>query len=83
MGSNFARLLIRLGLDYQYEPVRFTTPLGSYTPDFYLPKYDMFVEIKGWEIYDDKQKIKRDYLIERGLNLKIILGNKYNKIMEI
>jgi len=30
-----------------YEPKRFPIPRGSYTPDFYLPTYDLWIEVKG------------------------------------
>lgn len=34
------------GLDWVYEPECFKLPAGNYTPDFYLKKYDLYVEIK-------------------------------------
>jgi hypothetical protein len=34
------------GLDWVYEPECFELDTGNYTPDFYLKKYDLFVEIK-------------------------------------
>lgn len=34
------------GLDWVYEPECFELKVGNYTPDFYLKKYNLFVEIK-------------------------------------
>lgn len=34
------------GLKWVYEPECFELEAGNYTPDFYLKKYDLFVEIK-------------------------------------
>jgi hypoxanthine phosphoribosyltransferase len=47
----FARLLDFYGLDWAYEPISFDLAddsgelTGRFTPDFYLPEYDLFVEI--------------------------------------
>lgn len=36
-----------LGLNWEYEPEGYQTSEGWYLPDFYLPKFDCFVEIKS------------------------------------
>jgi len=48
----FARLLDFYGIDWQYEPRSFPveldaagTPTAYFTPDFYLPDEDVFIEI--------------------------------------
>jgi hypoxanthine phosphoribosyltransferase len=48
----FAKLLDFYGIVWQYEPRTFTldsdregNPVQAFTPDFYLPAYDMFIEI--------------------------------------
>src|SRR5256714_293907 len=48
----FARLLDFYGIEWQYEPRTFTlerdragNPVQAFTPDFYLPAYDLFIEI--------------------------------------
>lgn len=47
----FAKWLDKLGLDWQYEAKRFPITMDgwtqSYTPDFRVPKWDMWVEVKG------------------------------------
>lgn len=48
------------GIEYQYEPEGFELQDGTkYLPDFYLPLFDMYVEIKPSNISnDDRQKAK-------------------------
>ena len=50
--EEFARLLDFYGLDWQYEPRTFVLradkqgrPIVAFTPDFYLPEQDLYVEI--------------------------------------
>lgn len=58
--ANFARILLHLGVAYNYEPKMFRLPTtGHYTPDFYLvdPLPDGllssgWVELKGWRLKD-------------------------------
>lgn len=58
--ANFARILNAYEIDFEFEPKVFTFPIKrgtkGYTPDFYYPKHDEWVEIKGY--LDDKSKIK-------------------------
>jgi hypothetical protein len=48
----FAKLLDFYGIEWQYEPRTFTLerdregrPAQAFTPDFYLPAYDLYIEI--------------------------------------
>ena len=50
--EQFARLLDFYGIDWEYEPRSFPiefdeggNPTGYFTPDFYLPDEDLFIEI--------------------------------------
>jgi hypothetical protein len=50
--AQFAKLLDFYGIAWQYEPRTFTLevdrdgkPVQAFTPDFYLPAYDLFIEI--------------------------------------
>ena len=58
--ANFARILNAYQIQFEFEPKVFTFPIKrgtkGYTPDFYFPKTDEWVEIKGY--LDDKSKIK-------------------------
>ena len=46
-----------LGVEWQYEPDGVVTSVGAYLPDFYLPKLDIMVEVKPYELEGpDKRK---------------------------
>lgn len=59
-----AELLTSLGITYEYEPQRFyyRDHRESYLPDYYLPEYDTFIEVKG---YMDKRSLKRCNLFRK------------------
>ncbi len=46
--ANFARLLNLLNIKWQHQPKTFDLKTQKYTPDFYLPEHDTFVEIKNF-----------------------------------
>lgn len=47
--ANYARILKHQGVQFVYEPKVFTLSNGKvYIPDFYLPKTDEYVEVKGF-----------------------------------
>lgn len=55
------RLLLHFiehGICAEYEPRTFPVDGGSYTPDFYLPDEDRYIEVKGY--WFEKQRIKFD-----------------------
>lgn len=43
---NWARFFDHVGIHYEYEPKTFSTPLGGYLPDFFVPALDTWIEIK-------------------------------------
>lgn len=53
-----ANALHESGIEFQYEPKRFMyhKHKESYLPDFYLPKFSLWIEVKG---YMDKRSKKR------------------------
>ena len=56
------------GIEYQYEPEGFSLPDGSwYLPDFYLPWFGMYIEIKPKDI-DEKLIDKAERKISNLLN---------------
>jgi hypothetical protein len=52
----YAKHLDKQGIEWLYEPRTFKFKKYSYTPDFYLPKSDIYVEIKGYWRNNSKQK---------------------------
>ena len=51
-------------VDFQYEKVKFDyiPKIRNYTPDFYLPEYDIYLEIKGYWTEAAKWKM-RDIMV--------------------
>lgn len=82
--ADIARVFRCYGVDFKFEPFRFEFPIKKgtkvYIPDFYLPKTQEYVEIKGW--FDDKSRIKlkrfRTYFPDdfKRLHMIISKGNK-------
>ena len=46
---SFASWLIKEGINYEYEKhkLKYIPDPKIYLPDFYLPKYKFFIEVKG------------------------------------
>lgn len=59
-----AELMTELGITWVYEPERFffRREKESYLPDFYLPDYNVWIEVKGWM---DERSLKRVKLFKR------------------
>lgn len=59
-----AELLAELGIQFKYEPKRFyfRGENESYLPDFYLPEYNCWIEVKG---YMDKRSLRRVKLFKK------------------
>ncbi len=41
-----------MGVEWRYEDEAYELPSGGYLPDFYLPKHDVFAEVKGDDGFD-------------------------------
>jgi len=55
----YAKWLDKQDLKWQYEPKRFNLGDTTYCPDFYLPKLNKYIEIKGYFSDFAKKKIKQ------------------------
>lgn len=71
----FAKMLDRLGEKWMYEYKSFpymdkNGKRRNYTPDFYLPDKDKYIEVKGYEKEDDQYKI--DKLRELGVGIEMV-----------
>lgn len=72
--ANIARLLNFKKIKWLYEPKTFyfnNAKVVSYTPDFYLPELDIWIEVKGW--FDEKSKQKMLAFKNEYQNEKIVL----------
>lgn len=87
--ANYARYLNYLNIKWEYEPKRFIfhnveyMPI-SYAPDFYLPEYDQWVEIKGWKDEKSKKRLNRfkEHYPEEYKKLILIQEKEYAEIDE-
>lgn len=69
--SNIARLLIDKGIAFEYEKTKVTyvPKPRTYTPDFYFPETDVYVETKGH--------------LDKGDRVKMILVKEQNPELDI
>jgi hypothetical protein len=81
-----AELLDSVGIKWVYEPQRFDLQSGlyynksikgkkvwTYLPDFYLPEFNIYLEVKGWMTEESQRKIDR--FRELGFHLVIVRGD--------
>ncbi|PEZ47042.1 hypothetical protein CN367_11795 [Priestia megaterium] len=59
-----AEMLTELGIKFEFEPQRFyfRREKESYLPDFFLPEYNCWIEVKG---YMDERSLKRVKLFKK------------------
>lgn len=84
--SNYARYLKFLKIEFLHEPRTFYFPKIkrgniSYMPDFYLPKEDRWVEVKGYFDPPSKTKLKRfkKYYPQYFEKLIIVVGDMWGE----
>ena len=72
-----AELLTTLNIKWDYEPIAF--PLNgtgtTYRPDFYLPDYNMWWEVKGWMRPASRDKLRQFFIQYPNEELRIIREN--------
>jgi len=79
----YAKYLDRKGIEWQYESKTFNLGNITYTPDFYLPKLDIYIEVKGfwWKKQKEKFiKFKRQY---SNINIKLLMKKDLQKLKVI
>ena len=89
--AEFARLLDFYGVRWEYEPRTFVLredkegrPVAAFTPDFYLPDQDLFVEIttiKPRQVRRKNRKIR--WLLEKypQINIKLFKRSDFRQLM--
>jgi len=55
----YAKYLDKQHINWQYEPIAFELDNTTYTPDFYLPEKNKYIEIKGYWRDDSKKKFNK------------------------
>ena len=88
--ANFARFLDFHRIEWRYEPVCF--PLHrdaegrvtrSFTPDFYLPQFELYVELTTMKqslVTPKNRKIRQMRRLYPDLKLKVLYGRDYRKL---
>ena len=78
--ANFARLMNYLKIKWEYAPRTFDLGNQNYTPDFYLPGTNVYVEIKNflWKYSDIRDKKFRKLYPE--IKLQLLLKEDYLKL---
>lgn len=72
-----ARLYTYLKVKWEYTPRSFDIGGQMYTPDFYLPKTDTYIEVKNF--WGEYSRIRDEKFREThpDINLKVILKEEY------
>lgn len=82
--ANYARILTLLNIDYDFEIESFYIELSNktstYTPDFYLPSKNKYIEIKGVWIDDVKEKFDASKEQYPDIKIEVIDGKKYKRL---
>ena len=90
--ADFAELMDLYGIKWIYEPMSFPLKWGSdgsikmmFTPDFYLPDHDLFLEITTMNqklVTKKNKKIKLSQKLYSNLKFKIIYEFQYVEILK-
>lgn len=89
--KEFTKILDFYRIKWEYEPKTFTlsfdkkgNPDVSFTPDFYLPEYDLYIELTT---LNQKLVTKKNYKIKRlrelypDINIKLFYKKDYNSLI--
>ena len=87
----FAKLLDFYGIAWDYEPREFVlewdrdlNPLLAFRPDFYLPAYDLYIEITTLNqklVTKKNRKVRRLRELNPGINVKIFYQRDYLNLL--
>ena len=79
---NIAKSLANKGISFEYENVKLTyiPKPRTYTPDFYLPETDIYVEAKGYLDKGDRVKMQLVKEQHPDLDIRFVFLNANNKI---
>ncbi len=87
----FAKLLDFYGVEWQYEPRTFVlerdragSPAQAFTPDFYLPAYDTYIEITTLNqklVTKKNRKARRTQELYPGVQVKVLYQRDYLELL--
>lgn len=89
--EEFARFLDFYDIEWRYEPMCFAINWDeegrvreAFTPDFYLPQFDLFVELTTMKqslVTRKNRKIRRMRSLYPEIRVKILYNRDYRKLM--
>lgn len=90
--AEFARILDFYNIIWQYEPRTFAVEwdnegnvASSFTPDFYLPDHNLYIELttaKQPLVTKKNRKVRRLRELYPEINIKVLYANDYRKLIE-
>jgi len=72
---SFAQFLDLSNIKWLYESKTFNLKGTTYTPDFYLPEFDCYIEVKGRWFSGSKKKFKQFKKRYKNINIKLFRKN--------
>ena len=76
----YAKYLDKNNIKWLYESKTFDLGNSTYTPDFYLPKTNEYIEIKGYFPQKIKAKLNKFTKMYSNINFKILQGKELNDL---
>jgi hypothetical protein len=90
--AEFARILDFYNISWQYEPRTFAVDwdnegnvTGSFTPDFYLPDHNLYIELttaKQQLVTKKNRKVRRLRKLYPEIYIKVLYASDYRKLIE-
>lgn len=81
--TRIAIILTKFGIKWEYEPRRFIINTTTYSPDFYLPEYDIWWEVKGYMRDSARIKIKQFFIWYPKEVLRILYKDDIDKLEQL
>ncbi len=78
--TKFAQFLDLSGYKWEYESTTFDLGNSTYTPDFYISEWDLYIEIKGWWRDDAKEKYSRFKKLYPKQTIKLLMKEELKEI---
>lgn len=89
--AEFARLLSYYGIEWEYEPHQFPLqwhegrPTEMFSPDFYLPEYDLHIELTTMRqalVRRKNRKLRLLRALYPEVNVKLLYRRDYQRLLE-
>jgi hypothetical protein len=79
--KKFAEFLVSNDIRFERKRLKYQK-CRRYTPDFYIQKFDIYVEVKGFLFEKDKAKLK-SVLLEHDIDLRLIMKDQIESLKHI